>query len=62
MKLPNIFFSTLKDAIFIASYLGTYLLILRGGNGIYMGLEYFFKNFLINRCKGRQIFESGNIF
>ena len=28
-----------------------------GGYGIYMGLEYIFRNFLINRCKGREILE-----
>ena len=37
----------------IASYLGTHLLILgRGWYGIYVGLQYFFKNFLIT-CKER---------
>ena len=30
IKLSKIFFSTLKDAIFIASYLGTHQLILGG--------------------------------
>ena len=25
-----------------------------------MGLEYIFKNFLINRCKGREILEGSN--
>ena len=27
-----------------------------------MGLEYFVKNFLTNRCKGREISEGSNIF
>ena len=39
-------FSTLKDAIFITSYLGTHQLIL-GGYVIYMGLEYFLINFFM---------------
>ena len=33
-----------------------------GGYGIYMGLAYFFKNFLINRRKRREILEDGKIF
>ena len=48
IKLSNIFFSTLKDAIVITSYLGTQLLIVGGGLRNLYGAGIFFKNFLIN--------------